>query len=97
MSFYSSHITVLNFIGRTRRKQISENRTILAYLPVTYDGFNFQDSRAQINPRRKRYSRVQIIHARHEFLEWALEGLVSSSLPKVSALSSGGYQYSFKA
>lgn len=59
LSFYSPHIAALNFPGKRRREQVTNNKALVVYLPVFYDTTSVNDAFSNLNPLQKGYERAE--------------------------------------
>lgn len=66
LSFYSLHITDLNFLERRRWEQMIENRMLVVYLPVSYDTTNVDDAFLNLNPFQEKFEHGEFLQSLHE-------------------------------
>lgn len=93
LSFYPLHVTLVNFLEDWRRQHICEGRTVTAYLPVGFLTQEKLDISTGSGKRKKRVTRLELLRALHECVEFVLKPLSSKALTGASFTTSDLLHY----
>lgn len=80
----------LRFLEKSRQEQGNENRTLLGYLPVSYDSTTVDDGFPNLNSFQKSSGRATFLQPLHKSVDRALERLLSVAFSEFTAASSDG-------
>lgn len=90
---YPHHITALSFLDKIFRKQIFENRTLVAYIPVSYGSTNDDHAFPSLHIFQNNYGHAELLHFLHESVERALEERLSTALSVLTSTSCDVHKY----
>lgn len=89
LSFHSLEITAFKFLGKSLRKQLTENWALVPYFIVpSDDSTNVDDAFPNLNPSQRNYGPAELLQSLHESVKCALEKRTSSVLYGLTAATS---------
>lgn len=91
---FALQTTALHFVEDTKRKQVTENKSLLDYLQNTSDAADVSEASSQICFSRNKCTPTNIVQTIQEGVEYTLETLLSLSFSRLLAFSFDGFRLS---
>lgn len=96
LSFYPLHMTLINFTEEARRCHIVERRTVVAYLPVTFQHADSDDGNAlstTTRTKKRRIGRVDFLEGLHESISFVMTPVIEAALSGLCCATSDVYRF----